>query len=124
MVVYDTETGKRTKELKSHEAGVYCLAWHPHHIATGAADYTVCLWSSDVRGKKLKGEVALPDVVLRGHLSTVTGVSFSPDGMKLVSVSQDCKLIIWDTLNQKQMQCIDGGHKVCSVESSLSLSAD
>ena len=68
--------------------------------------------------------MALPDVVLRGHLSTVTGVSFSPDGMKLVSVSQDCKLIIWDTLNQKQMQCIDGGHKVCSVESSLSLSAD
>ena len=114
-MAYDTESGKNTKILKSHEAAVHCVAWHPHHIATGGADYTVCLWSSDVRGKKLKGEVSIPDTVFREHMSTVTGVSFSPDGLKLVSVSQDCRLIIWDTLNHKMMQCIEAGHKVACL---------
>ena len=111
-MAYDTEDGRNTKSLQYHDRGVHCLAWHPHHIATGGADYTVCLWSSDVRGKKLKADVAIPDSVFIGHIATVTGLSFSPDGMKLVSVGQDCKLIIWDTLNHKMMQCIEAGHKV------------
>ena len=34
---------------------------------------------------------------LTGHMSWVRSVAFSPDGSRIVSGSQDCRVKIWDT---------------------------
>lgn len=42
------------------------------------------------------GNLDTPDLVLEGHSDTVTGLSVSPDGNRLVSNSMDCSLRIWN----------------------------
>ncbi len=43
----------------------------------------------------------LPRSRLRGHLSGVTGLRFTPDGKTLVTTSQDSTLLIWDVTGMR-----------------------
>lgn len=64
-----------------------CSDWSPdgRFIALGGYDQAVFLWD-------FEAEEAFP---LLGHRGMVTAVAFSPDGQRLVSASEDGKVIIW-----------------------------
>ena len=63
-------------------------------------DKTVKVW-----GLKNNGEETL---ALSGHTGRVSAVSFSPDGMWLVSGSADKTVKIWDVLTGKVMLTLKG----------------
>ncbi|WP_411023078.1 WD40 repeat domain-containing protein, partial [Salmonella sp. s51228] len=93
VIAYNAENGEALRHLKSHTQSVTCIDWNRHHVATGSADFMICLWPSIVQGgKKVKTEVIGPDCELKGHTGIVKGLSFSPDGIRLASVGQDCAL--------------------------------
>jgi WD40 repeat protein len=58
-------------------------------IATGMSDGTTVVWSLSVRG-------AEPELSLVGHDAAVETVDFSPDGMRLVTSSDDGEVKVWN----------------------------
>lgn len=113
VIAYNAENGETVRHLKSHTLSVTCMDWNQYHVATGSADFTICLWPSVVQGgKKIKTQTIRPDCELKGHTGVVKGLSFSPDGIRLASVGQDCALILWDVLNYTQLNIVSPCHKV------------
>jgi WD40 repeat protein len=51
----------------------------------------------------------------KGHTGTVWGVSFSPDGARLLSVARDGTMRLWDVQNRKQLDVFSLGHYLASV---------
>ena len=50
------------------------------------------------------------DAILRGHTSSVESASFSPDGKRIVSISDDNTIRIWDSQTGKQIGQLPEGH--------------
>ena len=72
-----------------HTLGVHIVRFSPKGdiVASGGRDNNVKLWS--VKRKKLIA-------TLVGHKQTVFGLSFSSDGSKLASASEDQTIQVWD----------------------------
>ncbi|KDN44919.1 WD40 repeat-like protein [Tilletiaria anomala UBC 951] len=68
---------------------VVWIEWHPRGnvIAAGGTDSTVWMWTLPL-GKTMQ--------VFSGHTAAVTTGSFTPDGKKLITASEDGSLIVWD----------------------------
>ncbi|KAG8714714.1 hypothetical protein FRC09_017325 [Ceratobasidium sp. 395] len=71
-------------------------------VASGSADYTVCIWDSHT------GYIAAGPFV--GHTDHVNSVSFSPDGSKVASGSKDKTIRIWDSKTGLLVAGIFEGH--------------
>src|SRR6185369_15129728 len=67
-----------------------CAAFSPDGkwIATGDQDGAVSLWEVALAGRVQR--------TLRGHAASVSGVTFHPDGSRLVSCSLDGRVKVWD----------------------------
>ncbi len=74
-------------------------------IAWGKVEYPLKLWSID--GKLIK--------IFKGHNSTVSSVSFSPDGTKIVSSSYDNTIKIWNSKNGEEINTIQEKNEVNTV---------
>ncbi len=97
--------------LKSFSKLIQCLTWHPtyvgesrdasdHHnwLAVASNESEIHIWDIDLQ---LEGRPVLskPNVVLRGHLTRVIFLSWSPhEEEKLLSVSYDQTAQVWDAL--------------------------
>lgn len=74
---------------------VYCATFNPDEtlIATGAADNVIRIF--DRNGQQ--------QFELIGHLSAIVSLSFSDDGLHLISGSQDGTIKVWEMESQKEV---------------------
>ncbi len=91
LIVAETVSGKvvMTTELprKWRKLGMVAFAPGGRLIAVGGDDAIVTLFDA-AGGKKL--------LELKGHIGSITGLSFSRDARRLVSCSMDMTAVVWD----------------------------
>lgn len=89
VLISSTETRDCIKTLKFHKAEISAgkFLFSSAKIVSASWDKTIAIWnweSSDV-----------PSVVSRGHCDWVRDIGLSSDGANILSVSNDCKLKVW-----------------------------
>lgn len=96
--IWNLRTGELLQTLYGHVPGhwVGALAWgHQHELlASGGWDQTVKVWN--VRQGKLLHS-------LEGHTSAITGVCFAPDNSRLLTVSSNGAVKIWDVKSGREL---------------------
>jgi hypothetical protein len=108
--LWDTQSGKPVRSLRSHQEYIRTLVFSPDGktLLSGGSDDTLRLW--DVATGKLVHEIA-------GHQATVVALAFSPDGKRIASASEDTTILIWDVpgleklvrpppLTEEELQCL------------------
>jgi WD40 repeat protein len=99
------QDSQRVRVLDQHRGTVITLAFSPNGqlLASGSLDETARLWAMP------SGE---PKAVLRGHLMGLSGVSFTPDGKRLLTVGHDERIKFWDPITCQELMTIrrDGMH--------------
>ena len=102
FTIWDMANGRTPSSQRSvsgHGDSIYSVEFHPNIVgtkwfATCSADRTIRLW-------EIAGD-GIPMVTLRGHIGTVRGLAFSPDGSFLASASggfrgTDNSVKLWET---------------------------
>ena len=95
LTLWDLTTGKReligTQQGKAsaHDMPFFPMAFFPdgRHAASAVHDKFVHIWDL---------ETGLEQALLRGHDSTISGLSVSADGRRIVTGSFDGTVILWD----------------------------
>jgi WD40 repeat protein len=103
LIIWDPITGTPRHRLE----GTIPLAWSPNGvwIASGGAakgyvpDWTLRIW--DVASGQERH-------VLDGHIDRVTDCAWRPDGIEIVSSSEDGTLRIWDAVSGGERQVLEG----------------
>lgn len=90
-----------TMTFRAHSGGVASVAVSPDGamIASGSADSTIRLWSTD--GKEIGR--------LSGHHGQVSTLDFSSDGTLLASGSTDKSVKVWDVKSRKEIRTLTDG---------------
>ena len=99
-VVYDVESDKQICHLSGGPG--YHMSWRPGASEIAIADGNGAIRIVDANSGRLTR-------TLLGHTSQVRGVSWSPDGTRLVSGSLDCTVRTWDLTARDQNQFIPQG---------------
>ena len=104
--------------LEGHRAPVISATWTNKGLASVSEDMAILLWPHDVkkyerslRKPKSHSIIIQPTATLSGHTAQVSSISFSSDGMTMVTASHDKSLIVWDTLTKKAIKTIPNAHK-------------
>jgi WD40 repeat protein len=96
LQVWRQGSGKPARQLtmSGYPSKVSCLSWHPvrDRIAT-AGGHDVVIWDMTEQGRK----EALP---LSVHHSTVTCLSYSPDGKVIASADRDGQVYLLDNMGK------------------------
>jgi WD40 repeat protein/serine/threonine protein kinase len=88
IIVWEIFTGRRIHTLEgAHSARITTVALFRNLIVSGGADNRIVVWSRNT------GE--LMDT-LDAHQDTVVDAVFSPDGERMISVSADNRIILWE----------------------------
>ncbi len=116
--LWDVSTGRQLGTLKGHSHAITSVAFSPDGktLASGSQSTiigsdtdsnTIRLWDVCIGHEKR---------VLKGHLSYVNSVVFSPDGQTLASGSLDCTIKLWDVCTGQEKRTLKGHlHSVTSV---------
>jgi WD40 repeat protein len=106
--LWDAATGKRLFTWKGHAGSVNTVAWQPGtsllsrneaRIASGGVDATVQVWAVSGTGQRGQAMTLQGDILLyRGHSAQVTSVSWSPQGQRIASSSEDGTVQLWQAM--------------------------
>ena len=102
--IWCTERSKALRLLVGHTSDVDVVKWHPgcHLVATGSADTTARVW--DVRtGGCVRLLAGGGGGGLSGRAGGVTAMSFSPNGMQLVTGDSLGVVSCWDLGTAKRL---------------------
>lgn len=111
----DLRSGSRTHSLAGHHGAVLSVRWNPnieHILASGAADGSVRVWdvrkssaslgvlnvedSTGIVGFDGAGRGARSRDCGRAHQGAVNGLTWTGDGMYIVSAGHDNCVRVWD----------------------------
>jgi WD40 repeat protein len=109
-VLIDLAAGRKVSELKGHLDYSFAVAWHPggNIFATGNQDTTALVW--DLRS------LAKPLHMLKGDMSAVRSLRFSPDGRFLAMAEPADFVHVFDVEQGfRQSQVVDLFGEVAGV---------
>jgi WD40 repeat protein len=118
--LWDVKNGKLHETLRGHSGRVRTVAMIPYpsqrvqkdtppvksRLISGGHDGHVKIW--DLQG--YREELVLGADIVRAHDESVLGVSFSPDGHKILSASRDRTARLWDRTSGKLLGEFQQGH--------------
>lgn len=109
--IWCTERSKALRLLVGHTSDVDVVKWHPgcHLVATGSADTTVRVW--DVRTGGCVRLLAGGGGGGSGRVGGVTAMSFSPNGMQIVTGDSLGAVSCWDLGSAKRVSTGGGGNR-------------
>merc|ERR1712137_1346207 len=109
----DARTGASSHSLLGHKGGCKVVQWSPRNeylLASGGEDHTIRLWDvrksgvfhsfdrnlHKIRQKSKYAHLIHENDTPVAHLASVVGLSFTPNGLYLVSLSQNMEVHLWD----------------------------
>eukprot|EP01125_Pyxidicula_operculata_P001562 TRINITY_DN11414_c0_g1_i1.p1 TRINITY_DN11414_c0_g1~~TRINITY_DN11414_c0_g1_i1.p1 ORF type:complete len:413 (+),score=97.53 TRINITY_DN11414_c0_g1_i1:42-1280(+) len=101
--IWDAQTGELLYSLEGPSESVECFAWHSKGpvIFSGGGDGVGWMWNAKT-GKVMN--------VFSGHSDAITAASFTPDGKKIVTVSNDISIRYWDPTSAQSLFVIREGN--------------
>jgi ribosome assembly protein SQT1 len=89
LAIWDPATGARLHQFDGPSDSIECFAWHQRGpvLFAGGGDGTGWLWNAQTK-QTLN--------VFTGHAGPITDALFTPDGKRIVTVSDDLTLRVWD----------------------------
>jgi WD40 repeat protein len=106
----DLASGRKVSEIKGHMDFSFAVAWHPggNLFATGNQDTTALVW--DLRS------LAAPLHMLKGEMSAIRSLRFSPDGRFLAMAEPADFVHVFDVgQGFRQVQVVDLFGEVAGV---------
>ena len=91
LKIWDLESGAVLRTLVGHRAPITDLALAEPAgaivLVSASADESVKVWDVDAQAERL---------TLQAHFGPVTAVAVSPDGRRVISTSNDERMMVWD----------------------------
>jgi WD40 repeat protein/thymidylate kinase len=102
--LWDQRTGACLHVVRGAQIGAYAVAFSPdgQYLAYTGNDLAIYLWP----WRTYAAAQAVPPDPLRGHVSTVYDLSFSPTTGHLASCSIDGRLRLWDVASRRCTQVL------------------
>ncbi len=96
--IWDALTGAPRLELKGHTGGVECVSFSPDgtRIVTGSSDATARVWDTQAGAPLLELKGHGDQVLNAPFRGQVLSALFSPDGVRIVTASEDNTAKVWD----------------------------
>nr|XP_008526616.1 PREDICTED: WD repeat-containing protein 38 isoform X3 [Equus przewalskii] len=98
--IWDLRTGTPEvyQELEGHSGNISCLCYSASGLlASGSWDKTIHIWKPSTRSLLLQ---------LKGHVTWVKSITFSPDGLQLASAGYSRMVKVWDCNTGKCMETL------------------
>ena len=139
MKVWSPSTLPKCLELVGHDSPITCAVWDKKGFASASEDFTVLIWphkaqdymrqlqrmtspASKVqksrKGKSKNEDTTVQDFTMKptatirsGHTGRITSIAFSCDGLKMVTVSRDMSIAVWETFSYKMIHVLHACHK-------------
>jgi len=127
----DLKSGSKSHILKGNKGPVYCVKWSPRNsnvLISGSNNGSLIAW--DVRKTKsmlqtFSCETSTIDKMKVAHKGSINGVTFTADGLHLISFATDQNVRLWDLLSAEQIKVEYGRiENTCRRTMQLSCTAD
>jgi WD40 repeat protein len=77
-------------------------------VAAFSADRRGRIWTANSKDKGINQDEAINPVVLQGNTGAIVSAAFTPDGQRLIAVSRDNVILVWDA---RTGECLNQGGK-------------
>ncbi|KAF7292936.1 WD-REPEATS-REGION domain-containing protein [Mycena indigotica] len=101
MILWDIASGERVRTFEGHDRGLACIEFKGDLIISGSNDCKIKIWSAS-SGACLR--------TLVGHEGLVRALSCDPQNGRLVSVSYDRSVRVWDLGTGRAIRVVRDSH--------------